>query len=333
MYARRDRQPNRRVLARRLRGLDQRGQHGHVATVQVTALVLDRPREDRQAGVGRRQVGLRRGSHFRHVVLQHLHIVHAAERVLRAAQRPHERGRRRRAALVCELHGISQLLGRDAHLVERLRGVDLSRTIDRRGEVTRALRDPGRERGTPRVMRRRLTQRIAHGLQPAHQLVDVHFGEAAVHHRSPFLASFNHVRAHVGQRGTRDARLRAEFVDEVQGDVELANGAQRAGQAPDLPSGLASLRALQPVGQDRHCFAEPPRRDTRLVHADAVTFDGRGQIAFERPRPALQQANQGECSIHGRIAADSTEQAVYNGLVTNTENRLAGRAVPPPSCE
>ena len=98
------------------------------------------------------------------------------------------------------------------------------------------------------------------------------------------------------QRGTRDARLLAEFVDEVQRDVELANGAQRPGQAADLPSRLPGLRALQPVRQDGHRFAEPAGRDTRLVDADAVTFDGRGQIAFERPRAALEQANQGERS-------------------------------------
>ena len=37
---------------------------------------------------------------------------------------------------------------------------------------------------------------------------------------------------------------------------------------------LPALRALEPVGQDRHRLAQPPGRDPRLVHAVVVAGDG-----------------------------------------------------------
>ena len=141
------------------------------------------------------------------------------------------------------------------------------------------------------------------------------------------------VSADIGDGLTRHARLLRQVVNQVQRHVQLAHRAERAGEPTNLVPGLRGFGPVQAVGQNRDRFAEPPGRHPRVVDANAVSLDGGSEVTFERPRAALQKANQGERSIHGRMTANSTEHAVYNGYVTTGEHHHPGRSSSRPSCD
>ena len=55
------------------------------------------------------------------------------------------------------------------------------------------------------------------------------------------LAILDDVRPHFGERRARHAGPLAQLIDEVERDIELADGAERLGQAADLALRLAGL--------------------------------------------------------------------------------------------
>ena len=234
---------------------------------------------------------LRRSADLGDVMLHHLQIVQAAERLLDFSERAYDGGRRGRAALIGKLHRIPQLLGGDAYAVQRFGSVDLTRLLDCGSKTPCSLRDARGQRGSPVVIGRRATERVTHRREPVGELVDVDVPEALVHDGATLFPGFDDVRANIGERGTRDARLVRQLVDQVQRDVEFPHRTQGARETPHLPSRLAGLAAVQPIREDRQRFAQTPRRHTRLVHAGAVPFDGRRQMALERTCAAFEKTH------------------------------------------
>ena len=216
---------------------------------------------------------------------QHLVVVHASEQVLRLLQRPDPRHRARSAEFARDFQRIAQLLDGDAHLVQAIRQVEPGGVLNRLAETDGAPRGTDLRVGQPlRVAAASLGAFGGRGCGTVPQLVDVDAADTRAHfgvHPLPFLA--DHL-AQLGDGAARRVGVDGHRVQHFERDVELANRTERAGKTTDLTLELASPR---PRGDERQRFAQPARRDARLVQRQRIPLlrPGRARVrAFSRWR-------------------------------------------------
>ena len=82
--------------------------------------------------------------------------------------------------------------------------------------------------------------------------------EALEHDGAALLSLLDDLSAHLGQRAAGHRGTVGELIDEMQRNVELAHGAERLCQAPDLALRLPRFGVLQSLGQHRKGLAQPP---------------------------------------------------------------------------
>ncbi len=328
--------------ARRLQHLVQARNRRDVARVQVAAFILERAREDVEPAVGQRP-DLRFRLHRGDMDLQHLEIVQPAQRVLRLLDRAQRSGRGLAARLERQLHRVAKLLRGNPDLVELLGRIHVSRLSDGGAKKLRPLHQPRTERVAP-LLRVGLGQFLGHRRQPAIELGQVDVLDPLEHFRPAFVALEHDVRADLLERGTRQRIARRQLVEDLQRHVELAHGAERFRQPPNLALRLLRLRALHARGQHGQGFAQPPRRDAGLMDAARLAADGLRYVTFQDKGPPRKQpaCDTRKSTVHDRMAARigrktasicvclRTAQPVYNGHVT-----AQARPSPPllPACE
>jgi hypothetical protein len=89
-------------------------------------------------------------------------------------------------------------------------------------------------------------QRLPDGLEAASQLAGVDALEALEHHDAAPLPVLDHERPDLAEGGARHTLALAQLIDQVQGDIELADGAERLRQPADLALRLADLLCWRP---------------------------------------------------------------------------------------
>ena len=255
--------------------------------MKVTALLLERPLERLEAAIRRTAPDRRRRLHLGHVMLEDLEIVEAAERILHALERAHERRRLRRAAIGGEFEGVTKLLRGNADAMQTLRGVNMTSVFHGGLKSPPALDQAGSERLAPRFGIA-IGKRDADGLQPPTEFRRVHGIQSLEHQRAPTIALENHVRSNIFERVARDARPPHQLIHDMERHVEFAHRAEGPRQPTDLVSRLPGLGSLDPCGQDRDGLPEPSGSHPSLVHTPVIPPDGRGQIPLQCPGSACQ---------------------------------------------
>jgi hypothetical protein len=176
--------------------------------------------------------------------------------------------------------------------VQSFGGVDLPGLFDRRLETPRPTRDADREHRAPAGRSRRRREGASDRGETARELAGVDVRQPLEHDRAAALTLLDDLRPHLRQGRSRDVRTIGDLVDEVQGDVELAHGSERFGEPPDLAPRLAGLGVLQPFGEDRQSFPQPPRCDARLVNADVLARYRGCELTLERSVATVKEAHQ-----------------------------------------
>jgi exopolyphosphatase/guanosine-5'-triphosphate,3'-diphosphate pyrophosphatase len=305
------------VAARRIDGLVQLRERGHIAAVQMAALVFDQAGQHRERGIERIAPRVRTRAGRSDVMLQHLQIVQPPKGVLHALERPRCFGARRRSAFVGDLERVPELLRGDPHAMQRFGRVYLPRILDRLVQPARAPDDAQGEDRTPVVTRGRMLERFANALEPTRELVRVDAIQTGEHHLAPPFPLFHDLGADLCERRAGDGRPFSQLIGQVQRHIELANGAQRLGQTPQLALRFLPLRVMQALRDDRQRLAEAPRRHPRPMDTNVFSCDGCGQLPAERAASSFEQADQRERAVHGRMRPGTTERPVYNGDVTS----------------
>jgi hypothetical protein len=203
------------------------------------------------------------------VQLEHLQIVQPAQSVLDPFQLTDERSSRPEPTFRRNLQAVAQLLGGYANPMEAVRVVDLPGLVHCHTQALGALGEPRRERSSP-AFRLGILQGLGHRRKTPIQLVDFHPVQPFQHRRAALLALFDDVGPDFLERGLGERVSGGEIVEDLEGDVQLPDGAQGAGQLTDFQVGLLRLGAPDVLRQHRDRLAEPPRRHSGLVDAYAV---------------------------------------------------------------
>ncbi len=233
-------------------------------------------------------------------------IVKAPEEILDGLEPRDERRQASRGQVARQLHGVPELLRRDADRVQALGHVERAGGVHGGADASGTAIQPAAKHrpGGQRLPAGRGLRRGGHQRGP--QALDVHAAHGARHHGSPGGALLVKRPADLLDRAVQRRAPGGQFVQQANGHVQLADAAQRARDAADGPGELPESRRPDGGLDERKRFPEPARRHPRVVHAVRVGGGGArhvvaksGRAPAEREVEAAVRAGNG-----GRIGHD-----------------------------
>lgn len=220
------------------------------------------------------------------VRLKHLQVVEVSEDLLRPFEMADERRCRRNAAVGREFESVTELLGRDAHPVQLLGGIQLSGAFDGRGKRLGALDESRAERVAPCVRSFRGSGGRAE--QPPIELREIYRGKPRQHVLPAVVTCGSNVQANVLQSWSGQVWGFGKVVDQSQRDIELAHRAERPRHLTNFPGGFLLFCALTASSQHRDRLAKATRRHPCAMHARVVPVDSGRQRPAEGPGPNVE---------------------------------------------